>query len=337
MNKFKTIVLYNEVETLPTSDRRAILVEAGARDDAQIVQNALKKKGYPCEIFRVDENTFKGLEKIPCDIFFNLCDGIGNKPETENQIPLLLEKAKRPFTGSGSVTLQLTTNKTLTKKILRENGLSTPDFFEISNNNFTLPVNLTFPLIVKPSGQDCSIGLSSDSVVYHKNDLIREIQKTISTFSGKALVEKYIEGREFNVTMAGNVEDLSIFPVSEIIFGQSYNGSKPKIIDFDAKWQEDSVNYLQTNGKCPADIDCFLEEQIKNFSREVFTLVGASGYGRVDLRMDDKQRIYFLEFNANPDLYPGMGAAKAAAAFGLNYEDFMEKILLSAAKKFHLL
>jgi D-alanine-D-alanine ligase len=328
-------VLYNEVESLPTSDQKAILTEEGAKDDAEKICGSLIKKGYCCDILEVTKDNFESIKDCQCDIFFNLCDGIGNIPHTEGQIPELLDKYKRKYTGSNKTAILLTTNKAKTKEIFTNSGIPTAKYVIYNSIPDHLSNFLQYPVIAKPIAQDCSVGLTSASVINSDDELKVEIDTILSNYHEDALVEEYINGREFNVTMLGNGAGLKVFPVSEIIFGDSYNDSKkPKIIDFDAKWVEDSVNYLETNGKCPADIDEELRKTIVNLSALSFSATGVFDYARVDIRLGKNNTPYFLEVNANPDLYPGMGAAKAAKAGGLSYEDFIEAILISAIKRY---
>lgn len=330
----RVIVLYNEVKSLPVSDEKAILTEIGARDDAEIIRDALIKNGYKADIFQVTEKSVFKLQDLSCDIFFNLCDGIGNLPKTEDKIPTLLDKWHRKYTGSDAKAMRLTTNKFATKKLFTKNKIPTPKFVVLKKIPKSLP-RLNFPLIVKPAFEDCSTGIFLNSVVDDFKHLQREVERVITSYYKEALIEEYIEGKELNATMVGNGKDMIVFPLAEIIFGKSYDdGAKPKIIDFEAKWVDGSVNDLETTSKYPADIDKSLSKKIINYFKTSIKICGIRDYARIDVRLNKNNNPYILEINVNPDLYPVMGASKAAASIGLSYNDFIEKILRSALKRY---
>lgn len=331
----KITVLFNEVTKLDVNDEKAILTEAGAKDDAEIITNALIKRGYDAEIFQVTENSVNELQNHETDIYFNLCDGIGNILKSEHKIPEMLELWKRPYTGSDSRAMQLTTDKVATKELFIKNNIPTPKYIVYDKIPDEPPKDLFFPMIVKPAREDCSTGIYSNSVVKKFNELKIQSEKIINEFHQEALVEEYIDGKELNATMLGCGDSMKVMPIAEILFGKSYDdGSKPKIIDFDAKWLDGSVNDLETTSKYPADISEEVRSTVSGNVMKAMKLCNARDYARADMRLGNNGVCYFLEINVNPDLYPGMGASKAAAFSGLSYEEFMEKIILSAATRY---
>lgn len=263
------------------------------------------------------KDTIKDLKKIQTDIFFNDCDGIGDEIVHEEAVPNLLDKLNFKYTGSSGKNLVLTNNKIKTKKIFKEYKIPTPG-------------NLKFPLIVKPSNQHCSLGISLNSVVNNKIDLEKQVKKIKKEFGQEVLTEEYIMGRELNVLILGN----EVLPISEIIFGDYYK-NKPKIVDFKAKWVESSVNYHQTTGVCPAKLNKKLEEKIKETALKAFQVCGGRDYGRVDLRLADDGKFYVLEVNLNPDISPGGGAFRSAKTAGYDYPGFLKKIVNVAMERYH--
>lgn len=334
----KVTVLYNETNVLPHSDKTALLTVEGAQEDALIIKNALREEGYASDIFNLSKSSQKDLPGLDSDLFFNLCDGIGNLPHTEEKVPEILDRYNLFYTGADKNAILVTTNKIKTKRIFRQNGIPTPDFLVFDSPTVKDTEDLKYPMIVKPSSQDCSIGLQSSSVVYSLAQLQREVEKNYETYHEPVLVEEYIGFRELNLTVIGNGEETKVLPISEIIFGKSFaDGKKPKIIDFDAKWYEDSESYKDTTGFCPADIPADLEEKIKNYAVKAYAAVGARDYARIDIRLAEDLTPYFLEVNVNPDLYPGMGASRAAKTYGWSYSQFIGKITSIAAERCRLL
>lgn len=268
------------------------------------------------KIFELRRETIKGLKKIKADIFFNDCDGIGEDIKHEEAVPDLLDKLNFKYTGSSGKALVLTNNKIKTKKILQRNKISVPG-------------NKKFPLIVKPANEHCSLGISLNSVVNDKTELKKQIKKIKKEFGRRVMVEEYIAGRELNVLILGN----EVLPISEIIFGDFYK-NKPKIVDFKAKWVENSVNYRQTVGVCPAKIDKKLETKIKKIALKAFQVCGGRDYGRVDMRLADNGKFYVLEVNLNPDISPEGGAFRSAKTAGYDYSGFLKKIVDVALERY---
>lgn len=334
----KVTVLYNETDTLPHTDKTALLTVEGGQEDALLIKDALVEQGYNADIFELSNKSVVDLPKVKSDLFFNLCDGIGNLPNTEEKVPEVLDRYKLFYTGADKQAIIITTNKIKTKKIFQKNGIPTPNFVVFKSGDVKSAEDLRFPLIVKPSSQDCSIGLRSASVVYSFADLKKEVRKNWETYRETVLVEEYIGHRELNLTVVGNGEDTMVLPISEIIFGSSFNdGKKPKIIDFDAKWREDTDSYKDTNGVCPADISSDLEAIINEYALKAYQAVGARDYARIDIRLSEDLIPYFLEVNVNPDLYPGMGASRAAKTHGWTYSQFIGKITSAAAERYELI
>ncbi len=336
MKKQKITVLYNKVESLPFDDAKAILMEAGAKDDAKTIAKALNSAGYHSDIMELSIKTVGQLRRRRADLFFNLCDGIGSLPKSEHKVPELLDRLKLPYTGADASSLLLTTNKALTKRIFEQNNIPTPAYSLFEAPPVQLPGNLRFPLIVKPMAQDCSLGISANSVVKNLWELRHEVGKIVSRYHEPALVEEYIRGRELNITVIGNGQGITVLPISEIKFGSSYrNSDRPKIVDFSAKWVEESRAYKDTVGMCPAKLDKKVLQKIERLAIQAYLVCGGRDYARVDIRLSRDNLPYFLEVNLNNDLSVGMGAARSAQASGLDYKGFISTIATIATQRYH--
>ncbi len=149
-------------------------------------------------------------------------------------------------------------------------------------------------------------------------------------YGGRALVEEFIDGREFNATVMGNHE-CTVLPVSEIAY--SLPLGMPRILTFAAKWEPDSLYFHGTKVICPAQIPADEQEHIAKVALTAFQQLGCHGYARVDMRLDKEGRINVMEANPNPDISPGYGAARQAEAAGMSYTQFIEKIVLLAQEK----
>jgi len=184
--------------------------------------------------------------------------------------------------------------------------------------------NLAFPSLVKPVNEDASHGLSEDSVVFNMSALKEQVKKICAAFGGQALIEEFLNGREFNTVVIGN-QRLTIPAVSEIVF--TLPPDKPRILTFASKWDESSLYYINTRAHCPAEITLTEKNRLSRLAKAAFRITGCRGYARVDFREGRSGRFYVLEVNPNPDITPGAGAALQAAAAGLTYSQFVDRIL----------
>jgi D-alanine-D-alanine ligase len=183
---------------------------------------------------------------------------------------------------------------------------------------------------VKPVDEDASHGLSEDSVVSDAASLERQVKRISESYHGRALVEEYIDGREFNDTVLGN-NDPVVLPPSEIVY--TLPEGVPRILTFSAKWDTKSLYYRSSMPVCPADIDEATRRRISESALAAFKVVGCTGYARVDFRMADDGVPQIIEVNPNPDLSPGYGAALQAQRAGMPYHRLIERIVQLALER----
>lgn len=329
-------VLYNRVTNLTFGYKDDIIADEDTVITARNIALTLKKIGLEVDLFEVNEKSITKLTSLRTDFFFNLCGGIGNVPGSEAEVPKILDRIGIPYSGATSDKLTLTTNKAATKKVFNQIGIPTPAYQVFQNNQEDLKPNLSFPLIIKPISEDCSIGIHNDSVVVNKKQLKKKVAQIIDRYKEPALVESYINTRELNVTIIGNGKKAKVLPISEIVFGKSYNNRKKyKIVDFSAKWHEGSTSYHDTVGVCPSDLPSGVQKRIEKYAlRAYHNICGDPGYARMDIRLaEDPNKIFFLEINLNPDISDGMGAARSAKTFGWSYPEFLQKIIEVSLEK----
>jgi len=329
----KVAIVYNHPDNkyLEIGEARA---EYAVMDEVNSVREALSALGYsviqiplrpPLESAATCLAT---LKEEGIDIVFNLFEGFGGAPETEAEFAGIMEKLNLRFTGCPSAALKLALDKVRTKNLLRKAGIPVAEH-QVLQPESLKEFKLAFPCIVKPMAEDASHGLSADSVVYDFPALEKQVRKICRHFGGKALVEEYLEGREFNTTIMGN-EKTRVLAVSEILYTLPAN--MPKILTFEAKWDEKSPYYIGTKPVCPAALNDSEQKGIIRIARLAFRVTGCRGYARVDLREDGRGKIKILEVNPNPDISPDSGAARQAAAVGIPYQQFIAKIVRMAGR-----
>lgn len=275
--QLKTAIIFNQ----PSADRYSEMGEfkavASVLDEVKPVQRALSELGYsvvktplrpPLEL--VEEK----LRALEVDLVFNLFEGFEGRPETEAIVADMLSDLKIPFTGNAPSTLSLALNKAKAKAVLEIGGIRTPRYQALSPDNLG-QFHLDFPCIVKPLGEDASHGLSEESVVANLDQLTRQVNKMSQLFRGDVLVEEFLQGREFNVTVLGNKKPITL-PVSEMVY--YLPPEMPRLLTFAAKWQEESIYYKGTKATCPADITERERELISQTALFAFKLLDCRGY-----------------------------------------------------------
>lgn len=266
------------------------------------------------------------------DVVFNFVESVENDSTKEMYVAGLFELLKIPYTGCKPITLGLCLNKHRAKLILRGAGFNVPNWRLYKNPNkliFNSPIN--FPVIVKPSHEDASIGINENSVVYDEIELKKQVEFLYEKFKQPILVEEFIDGREINSAILGDKLKIAL-PLSEIDFS-NLPEELPKIVTYDGKWKKESVYYKGTIPICPAQIEQELEVKIKRIALAATELFECRDYCRVDLRIDKNNVPYILEINPNPDLSINAGFARAAKAYGLNYDELLLRLIEFALER----
>ena len=303
----------------------------------EAVQNALKELGHTSTSQSIPKD-LKELEKQLIikrpSLLVNLVETIDGSGKFAYKVPELLEKLNIPFTGTKSRAMLTTTDKILSKAILRKNGVLTPQEITLqtsSENEICEPGTY----ILKPVCEDASVGVDEDSVVFIADR--EDFMKKVKTLSGEAstdwFAELYIDGREWNVGVLGTNTSFEVLPPAEIRF-INYDNGKPKVLGYKAKWMPDSFEYVNTTRHfdfSPNDAD--LIAQLESIATHCWSLFDLTGYARVDFRVDSKGVPYVLEINANPCLSPDAGLVAAASHKGINYAVLVKKILDAALKQ----
>ncbi|MEJ2740877.1 MAG: hypothetical protein P8105_13820, partial [Dehalococcoidia bacterium] len=173
------------------------------------------------------------------DLIFNLFEGFCGAPETEALVPEIMAARRIPFTGCPGKALSLALDKAVLKELLKASRIRTPEFQLL--NPYTMHTFRTgFPCIVKPRYDDASHGISAESVVTGPAGLAEQVRAIYNRYNDDALVEEFLDGREYNATVLGNAS-CTVLPVSEIVY--TLPPDMPEILTFAAKWQHESIYY----------------------------------------------------------------------------------------------
>lgn len=325
-------VIYNQPVCSRYSSAGEEAAVSGVLETVEAVCSALQELDYALTQVPLTppiEQAEEQLRRLDTDLVFNLFEGFCGYPETEADIADILSASGMPFTGSPGEALRLALGKSKTSALLKANGINTPDFQLLDVSSIS-SFNLRYTCIVKPSAEDASHGISERSIVYDIASLKEQVAFINDTYGSRVLVEEFIDGREFNITVMGNYKRTAL-PISEIEY--SLPEDKPRILTFDAKWQPDSLYFKNTKVVCPAEIDDEGRRRIEETAIAAFGLLGCRGYARVDMRLDGMGRLYVIEVNPNPDISPGSGVVRQAEAAGLTYIQLIDRIVQLALGK----
>ena len=258
------------------------------------------------------------LRRARADFVFNLCESIDGVAALEPAVISAVELLGLPYSGSSSWTTSVCLRKHVVNAALERAGLPIPKF-AVVRRGAPMP-SVGFPAICKPAAEDASIGVEQRSVVRTSRELADRASAMLERWD-EVLVQKYVEGREVNVGVVGD----AVLPIAEIDFGRMPKGMW-RIVTYRSKWQDGSDEDIGSAPRCPARLPASLASQLRKITVTAWRIVGGSGYGRVDLRIDAQGRPWILEVNANPDFAPTAGLARMAGVAGIDYGSLVRQV-----------
>lgn len=312
------------------------LSEVGVLEERAHVQEALQKNGYKTSLFNMNSDInrlIRFIEEKEPDIIFNLCESVGDKATHEMFVAGIYELMGIPYTGAGAFSLGMCQNKALTKQALSFHKIRVPRFTLYRNANEVTEESfeLKFPVIVKPSQEDASVGIDNGSIVDSIAGVRKRVRYIFQNFDQPAIVDEYVEGRELNVAIIGNRRPI-VLPISEIDFS-GLPADFPHIVTYNAKWMESTEEYKGTVGVCPAQIPAEVERQAKEIALKCYRIMGCRDYARVDMRLDKNNNLHVIEVNPNPDISDDAGFARSARAYGLSFDETINRIVEYALER----
>lgn len=293
-----------------------------------VIAQAIAACGFKVEKIGNASSLLEKIDNLNVDIVFNISEGRYGR-NRESQVPVLLEMAGIPFVGADALSLGLTLDKVMAKKIFIADGISTPRFLEIKNIENLVDIDhLQFPLIIKPRFEGSSKGLTEHSRVKNMEELKKQVEYVIDTYKQPALIEEFISGEEFTVALVGN-DPVEVMPVVQIKIDGELK-LNDKFYTF-ARISSDRLEYI-----CPAPIDKDLFRQISDLALKTYNAVECQDFGRVDFRVDQQGLPYVLEINPLPSLSTEDVFMLISKVIGISYPQMVGKILNSALKRYKL-
>ena len=301
--------------------------EYDAPETINSIRDALESYGHVVVPVEATAELPRQLMDTPVDLVFNIAEGVSGR-NREAAVPALCELMGIPYTGSDAATLSIALDKALSKRVLRQHGILTPEFQVMETGRERLSPKMKFPLIVKPNQEGSSKGVSAHaSVVDDEEGLRQVVRELLDKYRQPALIEYYIAGREFTVGLLGDKRP-RVLPPMEIIFLDKAN-PRP-VYDYQIKQEWEKHVYYQ----CPAKLTPAELKSMERIARETFVALDCRDVARVDLRMDEAGEIYVLEVNPLPGLTPGYSdLCLIASAANIDYRMLIGEILAGGLKR----
>lgn len=298
------------------------------------VATALSEGGHKTSLIGINDDLRELLDKLDDkrpDLVFNLCERFADNDDFEMNVTAVLTMLRQPFTGTGPTGMAFRQDKALTKKLLKFHEVPYPNYATFDKNNLELAGKMHFPLFVKPLHGDTSLGINDSSLVTEFAKLVERISFIQTQLKVPALVEEYIEGREFYLSVLGN-DPAEALPVMELDFTKLPDGY-PKIYGHEAKSEAASPQYRAVNAVVATDLAPETRARIINAGREAAYALKAQDYARVDIRLSLDGIPMVVEVNANPYLERTSAFALAALQAGMGYATLINRIVEEAWKR----
>jgi D-alanine-D-alanine ligase len=294
------------------------------------VISTLKRRGHEVRCLGVLDSLTELRSAIADwkpDIVFNLLEEFNGIVTYDQHVVAFLELMRQPYTGCNPRGLLLSRDKSLCKQLLAFHRVPTPQFTVFRRGaRFHVPRRLKFPLFVKSTVEDASLGIAQASVVEDADKLKERIEFVHEQVGSDALVEEYVEGRELYVGVLGN-DRLTRLPVWEMVFG-SLPDSLAAIATRKVKWDKRYQARYGITTRAATDLPPPVLARLDKLSRRIYRALGLSGYARMDFRVTGEGNIYVLEANANPNLQAEEDFAESARAVHIDYDELLEKLIV---------
>jgi D-alanine-D-alanine ligase len=346
------VILHNAVSPGDSAADQDVLVQAVA------VSAALAELGHssstvPCTLDLAAARD--RLRAASGEAVFNLVESLGGSDWLASAATGLLDTMDLPYTGSPTEALLLTNHKVLAKERLQQAGLPTPDWtdgvarleraWSISSQSHALSGRATHAptqaagatpgaYVIKTVWEHASFELDEHSIVRPTDEaeLLTRLRASTERLRRPCFAERYVEGREFNLSVLAGPEGPEVLPPAEIDFS-AFPPGQPRIVGNRAKWDEGSFVFQNTPRRFafpPGDQP--LLDRLAELARDAWRLFGLGGYARVDFRVDDAGEPWILEINANPCLSPDAGFAAALAQASIPFSQAVARILQDAIR-----
>lgn len=296
------------------------------------IERALARGGYTTRRLGGGRKFLESVLARPCDLVFNIAEGFGSRSR-EAHVPSVLEMLKIPYTHSDPLTLAVTLDKAVAKRLVASHGLATPRFEVVESVDALHGLELAYPLFAKPLFEGSSIGVRKKSRAANADELAARVAELLADYREPVLVEEYCSGPEFTVGLLGNGADLRVLGVMEVV-----SKAVPQaefVYSLEVKRNDDwhlEVDYQVPPRRPKAEV-----EAIEELARASFRALGCRDLARIDIRADAHGVPRFLEANPLPGIKPGWSdLALLCERAHVEYDDVILGVVAAARARWGL-
>jgi D-alanine-D-alanine ligase len=254
---------------------------------------------------------------------FNIAEGMYGISR-EAQVPNLLDAFNIPYTFSDGLVLALSLQKALTKRIIRNAGIPTADFFEVKDTEQCQEINIPYPLFAKPVAEGTGKGINGKSKVFNQQELMSVCSELLEKFRQPVLVEKFLPGREFTVGIVGTGKQARTTGIMEVHFISDHDQA---VYSLDNK--ENYESYMRYSVP-----ESGVAQACYKVSLDAWEILGCRDGGRVDLRLDENGVPNFIEVNPLAGLHPVHSDLPMLSRMNnISYQELIQMILDSAISR----
>ncbi len=311
------------------------LVEAELYSVGNNIKKTLDELGYQTTFVDFNDvgKAIDQLQREQIDLVFNVAERINGSSLLEPHVTAILDALKIPYTGSNPLTLAFCIDKIKVKKLLTYHQIPTAKWDYIYDLAEEVDPELNFPLIVKPANTDNSIGITQDSVVSNRKELKKQIAYVLGELKCPALIEEYLDGDEYDVSIIGNGDEVQVLPLSRTVFDKMPKGMW-KIYPFDAKYGGVDYKKYVTVERPPKNVNSKLLSLISEIALDTYSILDAHDYARIEVKLDQNNNPHVLELNPNPSINIPDCVPSVAKLMNIDYGEFLERIIDMAISRY---
>ena len=328
MKRLRILVLMHE-DLVPPDPLNGQEVAGAEWKTEYDVVSTLRKLGHDVKPLGVKSDLGvlrSAVEDWKPHIAFNLLEEFDGVAVYDQNVVSYLELLHVPYTGCNPRGLMLARDKALSKKLFSLHRIPFPDFMVVpQGRTVKRPKGLSFPLIVKSVTEEASHGISQASIVQDDVKLKERVEFIHANIGTGALIERYIEGREFYVGVMGNGH-VHVLPVWELIMDKLPDDAR-RIATERVKWNRTYQTKYGIRSEEAKNLPEGKAGEIQHLAKRVYRALGLSGYARIDVRMDAAGSVYVLEANPNPQISHDEDFSDSAEKDGYPYKDLLQELL----------
>lgn len=329
----KIVFTYN-LQTAPSEDQ----AEFDTPQTVGTIEEGLRRLGHEVALVEVSgpvSAVVRRIERLRPDLIFNTAEGLCGRAR-EAFYPALFEQLGIPYTGADAYTCAITLDKHLTKCALARHRIPMAPWFFLERSEDVADHEISFPVIIKPNFEGSSVGITGDSVAVTRQELDARAAALLARFPAGLIVEEYIGGRDLVVPFLEAASPATGGILEPATYGYRKSCVRGReefsIYDFDMKMHGFDDLVVQV----PADIPSDLRAEVMRLSRTIIERLCIRDLGRIDYRLDERGKVYFLEVNALPSLEAGASIFLSGALAGLDSpEAVLDAIIQSAIRRRH--